>query len=219
MRSVLGVSQAGGVEASGLSSSAIHASEDAARRRFAAGRTGLDRRIGHRSPPDAFEIDQRHLGNICDRSELASDKCAGRQPIGDVKDETPLLEKPLQGLAYAVSGFGKLPHVVFILNGQVTITPEGISSSVKGGRLQTVIPVIPDVPVGHFRLTLLGGSKGYLSNTQSLCSGSIASNIEFTAQNGKHLTQEVKTKTACKVKKNSKRHGKRGGVRRRRAAR
>ena len=58
--------------------------------------------------PKAFEIDQRHLGNLCDRAELASDQCAGRQPIGEATTETPLLEEPLKGPVYAVSGFGVL---------------------------------------------------------------------------------------------------------------
>ena len=151
--------------------------------------------------PKAFEIDQRHLGNICDRSELASDQCAGRQPIGEAITETPLLEKPLKGPVYAVSGFGVLPHLAFILGGQVTLMPEAESSSVQDGRLKTVVPVIPDAPIGHFRFTLFGGSQGYLSNTQSLCSEPTISTVEFSGQNGKTLTQQVKTKTACKAKK------------------
>jgi hypothetical protein len=151
--------------------------------------------------PKAFEIDQRHLGNLCDRAELASDQCAGRQPIGEASTETPLLEKPLQGPVYAVSGFGVLPHLAFILGGQVTLMPEAESSSVQNGRLKTVVPVIPDAPIGHFRFTLFGGSQGYLSNTQNLCSAPTVSTIEFAAQNGKTLTQQVRTKTACKVKK------------------
>ncbi len=156
--------------------------------------------------PKAFEIDQRHLGNICDRAELASDQCAGRQPIGEAMTNTPLLEKPLQGPVYAVSGFGLLPHLAFILGGQVMLTPEAESSSVKDGRLKTVVPVIPDAPIGHFRFTLFGGSHGYLANTESLCGTPIVSAVEFAAQNGKKLTQAVKTKTACGTKK-AKRKG------------
>ena len=155
--------------------------------------------------PKAFEIDQRHLGNICDRSELASDQCAGRQAIGEARTETPLLEKPLQGPVYAVSGYGVLPHLAFILGGQVTLMPEAESSSVQDGRLKTVVPVIPDAPIGHFRFTLFGGAQGYLSNTESLCSAPNLSTIEFNAQNGKTLTQQVKTKTACKAKKTKRR--------------
>ena len=85
--------------------------------------------------PKAFAIDQRHLGNICSKAQLASERCAGRQAIGTATTTTPLLDAPLSGPAYAVSGFGKLPHVVFILDGQVTIMPEAESSSVKAATL------------------------------------------------------------------------------------
>ncbi len=84
--------------------------------------------------PKAFEIDQRHLGNLCSRSELGLDQCAGRQPIGTVNDETPLLEKPLARPRLRGHGLGGgiLPHVVFILGGQVTVMPEG--ESIDGPR-------------------------------------------------------------------------------------
>jgi hypothetical protein len=152
--------------------------------------------------PTAFEIDQRHLGNLCSRSELAATRCAGRQAIGTVVTETPLLEAPLAGPAYAVSGYGRLPHLAFILAGQVTVIPQAESSSVNGGHLKTVVPVVPDAPIGHFRLTLFGGGQGYLTNTRSLCASPPVSTISFAAQNGMRLTRQVKAKTACaKAKK------------------
>ncbi len=158
--------------------------------------------------PRAFEIDQEHLGNLCDKTELATDQCKGKAAIGTVKDETPLLEHPLEGNAYAVTGLGGgvLPHVVFILGGQVTVMPEGESKTINNGELKTTIPVIPDVPIGHFRLSLYGGKLGYLSNTQSLCSAPVTSTVEIEGQNGKTLTQQVKAKTACKAKQKTKRH-------------
>jgi hypothetical protein len=85
---------------------------------------------------------------------------------------------------------------MFILDGQVTILPEAESASVDGGKLRTVVPVIPDTPIGHFRLTLLGGSKGYLINTRDLCRASAAT-VEFIAQSGKRLQQQVKPKVPC----------------------
>ncbi len=147
--------------------------------------------------PKAFAIDQRHLGNICSRAQLAAEHCAGRQAIGTVSTETPLLDRPLEGPAYAVSGFGKLPHLAFILAGQVTIVPEAESSSVKGGHLKTVVPVVPDAPIGHFRLTLFGAKQGYLVNTRDLCAAPALTTVEYSAQNGKRLTQRVAAKTAC----------------------
>ena len=64
-----------------------------------------------------------------------------------------------------------------------------------------MVPVVPDAPIGHFRFTLFGGAQGYISNTESLCAAPTVSTVEFNGQNGKTLTQQVKTKTACKAKK------------------
>ncbi|MGH2625050.1 MAG: hypothetical protein ACRDHY_00185, partial [Anaerolineales bacterium] len=151
--------------------------------------------------PKAFAIDQRHLGNICSRAQLAAEQCAGRQPIGNVWVKTPLLDAPLSGPAYAVSGFGKLPRLAFILDGQVRLVPQAESRSVKNGFLRTTVPVVPDAPIGHFRLTLLGGKKGYLVNTRDLCAAASKITVEYTAQSGRKLNQKVAPKTACgKVK-------------------
>jgi hypothetical protein len=157
--------------------------------------------------PKAFAIDQRHLGNICSRSELAAKRCQGRQAIGTVRVDTPQLDQPLTGPAYAVSGFGKLPHIIFILDGQVTLLPEGESTSVKQGHLKTVVPVIPDAQIGHFQLNLLGGRQGYITNTHSLCASKAAvTKVVYSAHNGRRYVQRVKTKTGCgKVKRGKRR--------------
>ena len=117
----------------------------------------------------AFEIDQRHLGNICTEKELAATQCAGRQPIGEATTTTPLLDQPLSGPVYAVSGSGGLPRLAFLLNGQVNLLPRADAKTVKGGRLQTTVPVVPDAPIGHFHLIVFGGKHGYLANTRDLC--------------------------------------------------
>jgi hypothetical protein len=147
--------------------------------------------------PKSFEIDQRHLGNICSKAQLAKERCAGRQPIGTVAVDTPLLAQPLKGPAYAVSGYGKLPHLAFILAGQVTLVPEALSTSVEGGHLRTTVPVIPDAPIGHFRLTLLGGAHGYLTNSRDLCAAPDVSRMEYVGQSGRTLTRKVTARTAC----------------------
>lgn len=157
----------------------------------------------------AFAIDQRHLGNLCSEAELTRSKCAGRQAIGTATTSTPLLDAPLRGAVYAVSGRGGLPRLAFILDGQVSLVPRGESASTKTGALKTVVPVIPDAPIGTFRLTLFGGKQGYLVNTRSLCAAPAISTVEYVAQNGKKRTQKVKAKTACgtKAAKAEKRRG------------
>lgn len=149
--------------------------------------------------PKAFAVDQRHLANICSKAQLEAELCAGRQPIGTAWVRTPLLDEPLAGPAYAVSGFGKLPRVAFILAGQVTIIPQAESRSVNGGFLRTTVPVVADAPIGHFRLTLLGGKKGYLVNTRGLCASAAIARINYIAQSGRKLKQRVKVKTPCRT--------------------
>jgi hypothetical protein len=148
--------------------------------------------------PSAFEIDQRHLGNICSEAELARTQCAGRQAIGRAATKTPLLDQPLSGPVYAVSGSGGLPRLAFVLNGQVDLMPRADTDTVNGGRLKTTVPVIPDAAIGHFEMTVFGGKVGYLVNTRDTCRHRPVVEVHFTAQNGKSLTQKVGVKTPCK---------------------
>ncbi len=144
----------------------------------------------------AWAIDQRHLGNLCSESELVKNKCAGRQAIGNAVTKTPLLDEPLAGPVYAVSGKGGLPRLAFVLDGQVSLVPRARSFAVKGA-LKTVIPTVPDAPIGDFRLTLFGDKQGYLTNTRALCIKPVVSTVEYVAQNGKKLTQKVKAQSNC----------------------
>jgi hypothetical protein len=154
----------------------------------------------------AFEIDQRHLGNICSEKELTEKQCAGRTPIGKASTTTPLLDKPLSGPVYAVSGSGGLPRLAFILNGQVNLVPRADTKTASGGRLQTTVPVVPDAPIGHFRLNVFGGKTGYLINTRDICAHTPVAQVAYTGQNDKTRTEAVKIKAACGKKARVKRH-------------
>jgi hypothetical protein len=145
----------------------------------------------------AFEIDQRHLGNICSEKELASTQCAGRTPIGTAITTTPLLDQPLTGPAYAVSGSGGLPRLAFILNGQVSLMPRAETTTTPAGQLKTTVPVVPDAPIGHFRLTVFGGKTGYLINTRSICVHTPIVRVAYVGQNGRTRSESIKVKAAC----------------------
>jgi hypothetical protein len=147
--------------------------------------------------PSAFEIDQRHIGNLCSEKELAATQCAGRQAIGEATTTTPLLDQPLAGPVYAVSGSGGLPRLAFLLNGEVSLVPRAESVTDKAGRLKTDVPVVPDAPIGHFSLKIFGGRHGYLVNTRNLCEHAAAVGIKFVGQNGRTSNQSVKVKTGC----------------------
>jgi hypothetical protein len=158
----------------------------------------------------AFEIDQRHLGNICSEKELAEKQCAGRTAIGKASTDTPLLDDPLSGPVYAVSGSGGLPRLAFILSGQVTLIPRADTGTV-GGRLRTIAPVIPDAPVGHFQMTVFGGKRGYLVNTRDICAHTPFVGVSFVGQNGATRAQKLPVKGACGKAKERRKKGKRTG--------
>jgi hypothetical protein len=75
--------------------------------------------------------------------------------------------------------------------------PEAESSSVHGGFLKTVVPVVPDAPVGHFRFDLFGGKQGYLINTRSICRSKAGVRVRYLAQSAKRHSQLVKVRTRC----------------------
>jgi hypothetical protein len=162
----------------------------------------------------AFQIDQRHLGNICSEKELVANQCAGRQAIGKAWTKTPLLDAPLAGPVYAVSGSGGLPKLAFILNGQVNLVPRAETTTLSGaggaGRLKTTVPVVPDAPIGHFQMTVFGGKNGYLINTRDICKHSPITAASFMGQNGRSTSQRVKLRApACRkhaARKSSKGH-------------
>ena len=134
------------------------------------------------------------------RKNCAATQCAGRQAIGEATTTTPLLDQPLSGPVYAVSGSGGLPRLAFILDGQVNLVPRAETKTIfkgEAGRLQTTVPVIPDAPIGHFHLAVFGGKQGYLINTRDLCVHAPLTEVSYTAQNGKSRTQNIRLKAPC----------------------
>lgn len=146
---------------------------------------------------DAFQIDQRHIGNLCSESELTANQCAGRTPIGRATTTTPLLDQPLTGPAFAVSGSGGLPRLAFILDGQVSLIPRADTKTTPRGQLKTTVPVVPDAPIGHFRLTVFGGKTGYLINTRNICKHRPVAKVSYIAQNGKTRSRSTKVRAPC----------------------
>ena len=88
----------------------------------------------------------------------------------------------------------------------MTIIPRADAKTVKGSRLQTTVPVIPDVPIGHFSFTLFGGKAGYLANTRNICAPPPVSSVSYVAQNGATLSQKLPLKAPCGKAHHHKRH-------------
>jgi hypothetical protein len=145
----------------------------------------------------ALILEQGHIRRICTNAQLAAGACPKRSIYGHARAESPLLDAPLKGPVYLVpttSGSG-LPDLLADLRGQVNIRLRGVIGASKA-RLRTVFPMVPDVPVSKFALTMKGGKRGLLTNTRDLCRNPVHSFLNLKAQNGKKL---VKKKLALRV--------------------
>jgi hypothetical protein len=134
--------------------------------------------------PHSLFLDQSHIGTVCTRPQLASHTCPKASVYGKAWAKSPLLSKPLKGKVFLVSSNNKLPDLLADLRGQVEIYLRGVISSKRGG-LRTVFRKVPDVPVSKFVLSMKGGEKSLLVNSENLCKETQRAVLKMKAQNGK----------------------------------
>jgi hypothetical protein len=157
--------------------------------------------------PATAQLDNSHLGSACAKSQFLAGNCPADSVLGSARAETPLLSKPLEGTVYLVSGLGhKLPDIVAALRGQIDINLDGKIDAVNQ-RLRTSFETVPDVPVSKFTLDLLGGKKGLLIDTKSLCKGGGRVTEKLTGQNGAVVSSTPPLQTPCNAKARHKRKG------------
>jgi hypothetical protein len=118
--------------------------------------------------PKALILDQANLAKVCTRVQFAAGACPRKSIYGYARAFTPLLDEPLEGPVYLRSSDNELPDLVSDLHGQVPIVLDSRTDSVHG-RIRNTFDATPDVPVSKFILTLRGGRKGLLVNSQSIC--------------------------------------------------
>ena len=173
--------------------------------------------------PSSQFIDNAHIGNPCTRPQFAAGACPRLSVLGKARAFSPVLDKPLEGRVYFRSNGGEreLPDIVVDLQGQIHVTVVGFVDSVqkKGSeksRLRTTFATIPDAPVSKFELSLFGGKRGLLVNSENLCAKPRMATVKMGGQNGKANDSQVEIKTSCKGKggKRSGGKGKKGGGRR-----
>jgi hypothetical protein len=156
-------------------------------------------------PPGEL-LDNSHLGNVCTRPAFEAERCPPSSMIGTAEASTPLLENPLEGKVYLRSNPNRgLPDVVADLKGQIDVELAGQVSSSKSGGLRTTFRAVPDAPVSSFRLNLLGGSKGLLQNSSSLCGSPRKAIVKMAGQNGVVSSAAPRLQVACGSKGRHKR--------------
>ena len=115
-------------------------------------------------PPTEI-LDNAHIKSPCTRVQFAAGNCPPGSVLGSARAITPLLDQPLEGPVYLMTGFGhKLPDLVADLGGQIHVILHGKVDSTKAGGLRTTFEAVPDAPVSKFVLKLAGAKKGLLQN-------------------------------------------------------
>jgi hypothetical protein len=174
--------------------------------------------------PRSLILDQGNLAKVCTRVQFAANDCPKDSIYGNAIATSPLLDDPLQGPVYLRSSDNLLPDLVADLRGQVDVELDSRTDSSRG-RIRNTFDVVPDVPVTKFVLTLRGGKRGLLINSQNQCpprkrhgsegKGAQASKahqrargkraiVRFKGQNGKKLNMRPRLLLSC-----GKKHGRR----------
>jgi hypothetical protein len=156
--------------------------------------------------PDGELLDNAHIGTVCTRVDFARDACPAKARIGRVEVSSPILDQPLRGSVYLRSSAHDLPDIALDLEGQFDIEAAARVDSVKG-RLRTTFESIADVPLSRVEFDLLGGSKGLIQNSETLCGAGKKASARMVGQNGRRADFKVALRPDC-----SKSRGKgRGG--------
>ena len=76
--------------------------------------------------PPSLILDNAHINTLCTKVQFAANACPAGSVMGTAKAVSPLLDKPLEGTVYLVTGYGhKLPDVLADLKGQVDVDLDG----------------------------------------------------------------------------------------------
>jgi hypothetical protein len=160
-------------------------------------------------PPFLF-LEQSHIKTICSRSQSAADTCPAGSVYGHARAITPLLDEPLEGPVYLRASGNHLPDLVASLRDRgIRIDVVGRIDSKKGG-MRATYEVLPDAPVTKFALTLNGGKRGLLVNSDDTCDGARATARMFGQNNKGVVLKPALINPACKkkgkAKKKTRRH-------------
>jgi hypothetical protein len=165
-------------------------------------------------PPSLF-LEQGHIDTICTRAQSVASKCPPGSIYGKARAVTPLMDEPLEGPVYLRASNNKLPDLVAALTGRgIRIDVVGRIDAKNGG-MRATYDVLPDAPVSKFSLTLKGGKRGLLANSDNACK-EFAGTARILGQNNKGAVLKPsainpKCKKLKAKKKKSAKHGKKKG--------
>ena len=147
-------------------------------------------------PPSLF-LAQNHIGTVCTRVQFAQRRCPKESLYGAAKAITPLLGQPMEGPVYLRASSNPLPDLVADLNGAgVRIEVAGRIDSKNGG-MRATFDVLPDAPVTKFTMSLYGGKRGLLVNSDNLCKARPVANARMAGQSNVGVVLKPKLQVKC----------------------
>jgi hypothetical protein len=146
--------------------------------------------------PRGEYFDQRHIRDVCTRTNFAARNCPADSVYGRVKAWSSLLDRPLEGSLYMREGSHRLPDLVADLRGRFDLIVAARLDT-PHARLRVSFDRLPDVPFSRLQLVLSGGRRGVLVNSEGLCAGARRAIAAFAAQNGKIHGFRPRVGVAC----------------------
>ena len=146
--------------------------------------------------PHSEFLDNAHVQSPCRAAEFAAEECPPGSLIGYATAESPLIDKPLAGPVLIRTSIHRLPDMVIALRGQFRIDLVAQVDSVRG-RLRARFKALPDVAVSRVRLTLAGGRRGLLENSEDICRGMQRARVKLVGQNGRVRKLRVPVGAEC----------------------
>lgn len=159
-------------------------------------------------PPTQF-LAQEHIRKVCTPAQHRADRCPKESIYGRARAVTPLLDEPLTGPVYLRGSDRALPDLVASISGRgIDIDVVGRIDSKNGG-MRATYDVLPDAPVTKFTLTLFGGRKALLVNSDNVCASPPAT-MRMIGQNNTGVVLRPRlVNPACKKRTKKKARGKR----------
>ncbi len=166
------------------------------------------KRIGVTMPHSLF-LAQEHIRTVCTRAQFDAERCPEGSVYGRAVAHTQLFDEPLRGNVYLRSSSNKLPDLVASLRaGEVRIVVEGRIGPGRNGGIEAFFDDLPDAPIERFTMTLFGGRRGLLVNTQNICKRPPLASVKALGQNNIGAVFSSKLRGQCKKKrKKAKRRG------------
>jgi hypothetical protein len=137
-------------------------------------------------------LDLDRVRGLCPRS-VPADRCPRGSLLGSVSLTSAYLPEPLTGSIYLQAPRHRLPDVVASLQSPSASLESTLSGrmTTSHGRLGVSLESLPDIPISSAVLSLVGGRRGILVNSHSLCGKRASVVASFSAHNGMRRRQRV----------------------------